>query len=100
MQLGKVTGTVVATKKDENLTGGKFYIVRLMTMDGKISDKFVIAYDTVGAGVGELVVVVSGSSARMTDLTKTAPVDSAIVAIVDELEINNKIVYKKSETKI
>jgi microcompartment protein CcmK/EutM len=100
LNLGKVVGTVVATRKDENLLGGKFYIVKLMTMDGKVTDKIVIAYDTVGAGIDEVVVVVTGSSARMTEQTEKAPVDAAIVAIVDELEINEKIIYKKFETKV
>jgi len=95
--LGKITGTVVSTRKDENLVGGKFYIVKLMTMDGKMTDKFVIAYDTVGAGIGEVVVVVTGSSSRMTDMTETAPVDASIVAIVDVLEVKDKIIYNKSK---
>ncbi|MBN1899475.1 MAG: EutN/CcmL family microcompartment protein [Spirochaetes bacterium] len=100
MVIGKITGTIVATRKDENLLGGKFYIVRLMTMDTKMTDKFIVAYDTVGSGEGEVVVVVQGSSSRMTEQTQSAPVDASIVAVVDLLEVNDKIVFKKFETKV
>ncbi len=97
MLLGKVTGTIVATRKDEQLVGGKLHIVRLLTMEGKPTNKYIVAFDTVGVCEGEVVIVVKGSSARMTERTKTAPVDAAIVAIIDELEVKDRIVYKKSE---
>lgn len=100
MDLGKVCGTIVATQKDENLKGGKLHIVKLMTMDGKLTDKIVVALDTVGVGQGEVVVVVSGSSSRMTEQTKTAPVDSAIVAVVDEVEVKDQIIYRKSDGEV
>lgn len=96
MNLGKIIGTVVATRKDENLLGGKLHVVKLMSMDGKLTNSIVVALDTVGAGEGEIVIVVTGSSARMTESTKKAPVDAAIVAIVDELEVRDRTVYSKS----
>lgn len=100
MNLGKVCGTIVATHKDENLKGGKLHIVKLMTMEGKLTDQIVVALDTVGVGQGEVVIVVSGSSSRMTEKTKAAPVDAAIVAIVDEVEVKDNIIYRKSDPEV
>ncbi len=99
MDIGKICGTIVAEKKDEKLIGGKLYIVKLMDMNGKLTDNIVVALDTIGAGEGEIVIVVSGSSSRMTEYTQHLPVDAAIVAIVDELEVNDKIIYNKTENK-
>lgn len=99
MLLGKVCGTVVATQKDENLAGGKLQILKLLTMEGTLTNKTIVAFDTVGAGYGEVVIVVTGSSSRMTERTRKAPVDATIVGIVDELEIKDKIIYNKAETK-
>ena len=95
MTLGKVTGTVVATRKDEKLIGGKLLIVQDVDLDGNILEKYSVAVDAVGSGVGELVLTASGSSARMTDATKDKPVDSVIMAIVDTLEVHGKILYQK-----
>jgi len=95
MTLGKVTGTVVATQKDPKLVGGKLLIVQDVDLDGKILEKYSVAVDAVGAGVGELVLTASGSSARITDVTKDKPVDSVIMAIVDTLEVHGKILYQK-----
>ena len=95
MTLGKVTGTVVATRKDQKLVGGKLLIVQDVDLDGKILEKYSVAVDAVGAGVGELVLTASGSSARITDVTKDKPVDSVIMAIVDTLEVHGKILYQK-----
>ncbi|MEE9288394.1 MAG: EutN/CcmL family microcompartment protein [Bacteroidota bacterium] len=87
MFLGKVVGTVWATRKDENLVGMKFQIVKHVGLDYKVKDTFVVAVDTVQAGVGDVVLVVSGSSARQTEQTKNKPVDSVIMAIVDKLDV-------------
>ena len=95
MTLGKVTGTVVATRKDEKLVGGKLLIVQDVDLDGNILEKYSVAVDAVGAGVGELVLTAAGSSARITDVTKDKPVDSVIMAIVDTLEVHGKILYQK-----
>lgn len=95
MQLGKVIGTVVATKKDEKLEGLKLQIVKHVDVDGKPMNSFVIAVDSVGAGVGEIVLVAAGSSARQTTITEGKPVDAIIMAIVDELEINGETKYAK-----
>ena len=90
MLLGKVIGTVWSTKKDEQLVGFKFLIVKQMNLDGKITENFVVAVDSVGAGVGETVLYASGSSARQTIITKDKPVDAVIMAIVDKLDVSVK----------
>lgn len=89
MILGKVIGTVWATRKDENLTGMKFLIVRHVDLDYRLKDQYVVAVDSVGAGVGEVVLVASGSSARQTEVTKNKPVDAVIMAIVDKLDLSD-----------
>ena len=87
MVLGKVVGTIWATRKDEELVGMKFQIVKHVDVDYKLKDTFVVAVDTVQAGVGDVVLVTSGSSARQTAQTKNKPVDAVIVAVVDKLDI-------------
>lgn len=85
----KVTGHVWATKKEDSLSGFKLMIVR--KMDGTIlSDDEIVAVDMVGAGIGERVLVVSGSTARMAAGSDQAPVDAAIVGIVDTLEVDRE----------
>jgi microcompartment protein CcmK/EutM len=95
MLLGKVTGTVVATQKDDNLVGLRFLMVRELDTDLAETGKMVVAVDAVGAGVGEVVLYASGSSARNTTVTKDRPVDATIMAIVDELEVDGTSQYRK-----
>ncbi len=90
MILGKVIGTVWSTRKDENLVGMKFQIVRHLNLDYTPKESFTVAVDSVGAGVGEIVLIAQGSSARQTVLTKNKPVDAVIMAIVDKLDISVK----------
>ncbi len=90
MVLGKVVGTVWATRKDEELVGFKFQIVKHIDLDYKLKDTFVVAVDTVQAGIGDVVLVCSGSSARQTTLTKNKPVDAVIMAVVDKLDIEEE----------
>jgi microcompartment protein CcmK/EutM len=85
--LGKVVGTVWATRKDEQLVGMKFEIVKHVDLEYKLKDTFVVAVDTVQAGVGDVVLVATGSSARQTTLTKNKPVDAVIMAVVDKLDV-------------
>ncbi len=89
MLLARVVGTVVATRKDERLDGRKLLVCRPVLPDGAIDGGYVIAVDTVGAGVSETVLLVSGSSARMAG-GKESPVDSAVVGIVDEIRTENE----------
>ena len=86
MRLGKVIGTVVATQKDPKLVGWKLLLVRELKTDGTPTDTYVVAIDTVGAGVGETVLTVAGSSARLANRAETVPVDSAVIGIVDSVE--------------
>jgi len=87
MILGRVAGTVVATRKDERLEGFKLLVVRAVEPDGRSKDSYVVAVDTVGAGVGDLVLVISGSSARMASGCADRPVDAAVAGIVDEVDL-------------
>jgi microcompartment protein CcmK/EutM len=87
--LAKVVGTVVATRKDPRLVSTKLLIARAIDPRGKPDGNYVVAVDTVDAGFGETVLIVSGSSARMASGMKDCPVDAAIVGIVDMVEIND-----------
>jgi microcompartment protein CcmK/EutM len=87
MILARIVGTVVATRKDEKLVGRKLLVARAVSPRGKNESAYVVAVDTVDAGVGETVLVVSGSSARMATGLKDTPVDAAIVGIVDTVEM-------------
>lgn len=85
MQLARVIGTVVATRKDPRLEGKKLLICRPMNLDGSDESGYVVAVDTVSAGYRETVLVVQGSSARMSSGCEDRPVDAAVVGIVDEI---------------
>jgi microcompartment protein CcmK/EutM len=95
MLIGKVVGTVVSTRKEEELVGSKFLLVRGMDLDGKLNGPLVVAVDAVGAGTGEVVLYASGSSARQTKATKDRPVDATIMAIVDQIEVDGQLKYNK-----
>ncbi|MFZ5354827.1 MAG: EutN/CcmL family microcompartment protein [Bacillota bacterium] len=87
MLIGKVIGTVIATRKDEALVGAKLLITQPLDMQGKEKDSPIIAVDTVGAGVGEVVIYVSGSVAPFAVRKHEVPVDAAIVGIVDKIDL-------------
>jgi microcompartment protein CcmK/EutM len=87
--LAKVVGTVVATRKDPRLVSNKLLVARAIDPRGKPESNYVVAVDTVDAGVGETVLIVSGSSARMASGLKDCPVDAAIIGIVDAIEISD-----------
>ncbi len=96
MVIGKVTGTVVASRKEEELVGLKFLAVSPIDLaTGEVKDGGVVAVDAVGAGVGEVVLYASGSSARQTTVTQNRPVDATIMAIVDTLEVGGEVLYQK-----
>jgi microcompartment protein CcmK/EutM len=95
MQLCKVVGTVVATRKEPSLDGLKLMVVRPVDTDGRETGGFVVAADAVGAGPGEYVLVAAGSSARQTTATNNRPVDAVIMAIVDTWELGGETRYKK-----
>ncbi len=95
MQLGMVVGTVVSTRKEEELKGLRFLLVRELDQSMKETGKMVVAADAVGAGTGEVVLYASGSSARQTQATKDRPVDATIMAIVDVVEVGGTEKYVK-----
>jgi microcompartment protein CcmK/EutM len=90
MVLGRVIGTLVASRKEPTLEGLKLLVVRACDVDGTPNGGIAIAVDAVGAGVGEVVLYVSGSSARQTQATQNRPVDATIMAIVDEVTVGNE----------
>ena len=87
MLLGRVVGTVVATRKDERLLGSKLLVVRNVDPHGKDEATYLVAVDTVDAGSSDRVLVVTGSSARMASGLKDCPVDAAIVGVVDTVSL-------------
>ena len=95
MLIAKVVGTTVSTIKDEKIIGRKLLIVRQTDENGEPFGKPYVAVDTVNAGVGDLVLTASGSSARQTTITKDRPVDAVIMAMVDSLEVDGKVTFKK-----
>jgi microcompartment protein CcmK/EutM len=96
MTVGKVVGNVVSTNKSENMLGMKMLIVQPLDIETqKVKSDCAVAIDTVGAGEGEVVLCVSGSSARQTHFTQNKPVDMVIVGIIDSVEVNKKMVFKK-----
>ena len=96
MLIARVIGTTVSTVKDEKLTGRKLLIVRQTDEHGEAVGKPFVAVDTVDAGVGDLVLTAAGSSARQTAITKDTPVDTVIMAMIDTLEVDGVVNFRKS----
>lgn len=96
MIFGKVVGTVVATRKNDGVSGLKYLLVRTCDSRGRDKDGYLVAVDLVGCGSREMVLVSQGSSARQTEFTKQKAVDCVIVGIVDLVEEMGEIVFKKS----
>lgn len=96
MLIGRVTGTLVASQKDQSLEGFKLLILRQVNVDGEESGSHVVAADAVGAGVGDVVLWASGSSARQTEITRDRPCDAVVMAIVDSWEIEGEQKYRKT----
>jgi len=95
MLLGRVAGTLVASQKEATLEGLKFLVVRQLDVDNEETGGYVVAADAVGAGVGEVVLYATGSSARQTVLTNNRPCDAVIMAIVDTWEVGGTEVWHK-----
>ena len=101
MFLARITGNVTATQKVGEMTGQKLLIVEPLRVNEKTqadlqpTGRTFIAVDTVGAGEGEVVLIVQGSSARFTDDTKTLPIDCAVIGIVDNVRVGAETVFKK-----
>ena len=99
MFLARVIGSVVSTKKDEMLKGSKLLLLRPLLIDEKDPSQFrngantIVAVDSMGAGIDELVLFCQGSSARQASGLKKLPIDAAVVGIVDSVDVLNKQVY-------
>ena len=99
MIFARVVGTVVSTNKEPKLVGKKLLLVQPVEPAGTPKGSPLVAVDAVGAGEGEFVLLVQGSSARQTAATEGNPVDCVVVAIVDTVELNGKAVFEKSKDK-
>ena len=95
MLLGKVVGTLVATRKEPSMEGFKFLVLRQIDVDGKEVGGYVVAVDAVGAGVEEVVLYATGSAARQTIATRDRPCDAVIMSIVDSWEVGGEDMYHK-----
>ena len=95
MLIGKVLGSVVATQKDEKLESLKFLVVQVHDHVNEPTAQYVVAADSVGAGLGDMVLYATGSSARQTTLTDGRPCDAVIMAIVDSWDLGGENVYEK-----
>ncbi|GMV20181.1 MAG: hypothetical protein AMXMBFR57_01300 [Acidimicrobiia bacterium] len=87
MILATVVGTVVATRKDERLVASKLLVARPLDVSGKPDGNYIVAVDTVDAGMGDTVLIVSGSSARMAEGFKDTPIDAAIIGVIDRVDV-------------
>ncbi|MCC8017952.1 MAG: EutN/CcmL family microcompartment protein [Clostridiales bacterium] len=98
MQIGRVVGTVVSTSKSEKINGLKMLLVKPIDIETfEEKGNIVVAFDAVGAGEGEVVMIVSGSSSRQTALTDNKPSDTAIIAIIDYIDLHNKRIFSKEK---
>lgn len=97
MLLAMVIGTVVASAKSERTDGLKMLVLQPLDLDGQPKGSYVVAFDAVGAGEGEIVLYAAGSSARQTPATENRPADATIFAIVDTWEIGGKVKYDKAK---
>jgi microcompartment protein CcmK/EutM len=96
MHIAKVIGTTISTIKDEKVRGSKLLILRQTNETGEFVGKPYVAVDLVDAGVGELVLSGHGSSARQTYQTKDCPVDAVVIAVIDHLEVDGEVVFRKT----
>ncbi len=95
MLIGKVVGTVVATRKEERLEGLKFLVVKQVDVEGRETGSYLVAVDAVQAGVGDYVLYATGSSARQTVFTDRKPCDGVVMAVVDTWEVDGRVKYTK-----
>lgn len=95
MLIGRVVGSVVATRKDEKLDNRKLLVVQVHDQQNKPKDQYVVAVDSVGAGNDDMVLYATGSSARQTTITENRPCDAVIMAIVDSWDLGGENVYEK-----
>jgi carbon dioxide concentrating mechanism protein CcmL len=97
MQIAKVCGTVVSTHKEQSLTGVKFLVIQLVDEEGNPLPGYEVAADSVGAGVGEWVLISRGSAARTTPGSESRPLDALVIGIIDTVSVDNRRLYSKRE---
>jgi carbon dioxide concentrating mechanism protein CcmL len=97
MQVAKVRGTVVGTQKDPSLRGVKLLLLQLVDEEGNPLPTYEVAADTVGAGVDEWVLVTKGSAARQIQGNEQRPLDAAVVAIIDTIHVEDRVIYSKKD---
>ena len=97
MMIARVIGTVVSTRKEPTMDGLRLLLCQPLNAEGEKAGAAVVAADAVGAGVGEVILYATGSSARQTTLTQNRPVDAVVMAIVDHWEVGGKTKYRKSD---
>lgn len=96
MRIAKVVGVTISTMKQEKLHARKLLVVRETDETGKVVGKPIVAVDVVDAGVGDLVLIAQGSAARQTEMTDKSPVDAVIMAVIDSLEVDGDVTFRKS----
>jgi carbon dioxide concentrating mechanism protein CcmL len=97
MQIAKVRGTVVSTHKEPSLRGVKLLLLQFIDEEGQILPQYEVAGDQVGAGIDEWVLVSRGSAARIVDGSEKRPLDAMVVAIIDTVSVDNRLLYSKKE---
>ena len=97
MQIAKVRGTVVSTHKEPSLRGVKLLLLQFVDEDGRLLPKYEVAADNVGAGIDEWVLVTHGSAARQVTGSEQRPIDAIVVAIIDTVRVEDRLIYSKKD---
>jgi carbon dioxide concentrating mechanism protein CcmL len=97
MQIAKVRGTVVSTQKDPSLRGTKLLLLQLVDEEGRLQPSYEVASDTVGAGVDEWVLFSRNGAARLIQGNEQRPLDAAVVAIIDTIHVEDRVIYSKKD---
>jgi carbon dioxide concentrating mechanism protein CcmL len=97
MQIAKVRGTVVSTQKTRSMTGMKLLMLQFVDADGQLLPKYEVAGDLVGAGIDEWVLVSRGGAARVESGSENRPLDAMVVAIIDTITLENRLIYSKKD---
>lgn len=97
MQIARVLGTIVSTQKEPSLTGVKFLLLQILDQEGQPLSEYEVAADSIGAGIDEWVLVSRGSAARQIPRGEQRPVDAAVIAIIDSINVSDRLVYSKRE---
>ncbi|AFY72757.1 carbon dioxide concentrating mechanism/carboxysome shell protein [Synechococcus sp. PCC 7502] len=97
MQIARVLGTIVSTQKEPSLTGVKFLLLQILDQEGQPLPLYEVAADSIGAGIDEWVLVSRGSAARQIPRGEQRPVDAAVIAIIDSINVSDRLIYSKRE---